>query len=1412
MTKMNRITVRGRAGWVLAILLGTAASVVASEPWADPRLTLTNGLELWFDATRQNVGRAALELGPLVSGQPVDYLADASGNKRHLAQPIPDQRPRHRQESAGAFLRFDGTNDCLSALLLRAGWTNVTVFITAAPRGNAGFFRAFLSCSQAGRNDYTSGLNLDLGPAGTPQLSFLNAEGAGCPGVADLWRGPALPFGVWHNFTLTSKPGTGGVRLLLDGEPRGTRDRNPGLLRCDSFVLGARHYSNGADPPFTQGFFQGDIAEVLLYGRELEDSERQTVEKYLADKHAAQLALPPAATDGSHPLVAVTNPPPIQVLLPGFEVRALPIALPNINNVKYRPDGKLVAAGYNGKVYLLSDTDGDGLEDRVQEFWGQDSVRSPIGLALTPPGYPRGQGVFLPAKGKLSLIVDTNGDDQADEEIVAATWTEKSEQQGVDALGVALDKDGNIYFGLGAASFTGAYLIDQATGRSRYRLESERGTILKLAPDFSRRETVCTGIRFSVALAFNREGDLFCTDQEGATWLPNGNPLDELLHIQPGRHYGFPPRHPKHLPAVIDEPSVFDYAPQHESTCGLNFNELPPGSAPGAGSAPCFGPAEWQGDAIVSGYSRGKLYRTKLVKTALGYVAQNQLVACLQALTVDACVSPRGELVVATHSGQPDWGSGPNGQGKLYQIRYVGAVDPRPVLAWPASPTEIRIAFDRPLDPARLRNLGQQTRLTLGRQVYAGDRFETVRPGYQVIYDQLTAPRLDLPVLSTSLSPDRRTLTLNTPAHPTAVNCAITLPSAIVGGTAVAAATNNATSGGADARPMHPDMDLLTDLTGVEAQWVAADRSTNWTGWLPHLDLAVARALTRSSADHDVFWKHVETPGTLTLRGQLDLWHMLQPNVQPGASLDYVPPAEEVRVRVSANAPGRAHFGAASEQALEAATAPGAVEHNTVGAENRWLPFEIRLQTGKTPLELQPSWTTSVDPQTPRPFPVRRFLMPWAVPGEPAAPPASSKAVPELAGGRWLHGREVFFSDTAACGKCHRIHGEGGEVGPDLSNLIHRDYASVLKDIRDPSSAINPDHLAYNVELTDGEAITAVLKTDGPAQMMFADATGRAVVVAKKQIRSIRPSAVSLMPEGLLPALPADDVRDLLTFLLTAALEPAPLEATGPPPPRTRADLEAFRPAVTPRGSNATAVVKPAAAGNLQIVLCAGPKDHGPGEHDYPLWQRRWTTLLRLSDQVTVTTAERWPNADQLARAQVIVFYSNNPDWNPATARDLDAFLQRGGGAVFLHFAVDGQKNPDELAQRIGLAWRGGASKFRHGPLELKFHPHPLGAGFKNLGLIDESYWQLVGDPSRVEVLAGGVEEDAERPLIWTRTQGQGRIFVSIPGHYTWTFDDPLFRLLILRGICWAGHQPIDRLAPLATVGARMAGDGGQGP
>jgi type 1 glutamine amidotransferase len=79
------------------------------------------------------------------------------------------------------------------------------------------------------------------------------------------------------------------------------------------------------------------------------------------------------------------------------------------------------------------------------------------------------------------------------------------------------------------------------------------------------------------------------------------------------------------------------------------------------------------------------------------------------------------------------------------------------------------------------------------------------------------------------------------------------------------------------------------------------------------------------------------------------------------------------------------------------------------------------------------------------------------------------------------------------------------------------------------------------------------------------------------------------------------------------------------------------------------------------------------------------------------------------------------------------------------------------------------------------------------------------GDESRLEVLGTSLEDDAPRPELWTLERGGGRIVGCIPGHYTWTFDDPLFRVLVFRGICWAAKQAnVDRLAELSFIGARV--------
>ncbi|HEY1172510.1 MAG TPA: ThuA domain-containing protein [Verrucomicrobiae bacterium] len=1352
------------------------------EPWADGKLTVTEGLELWLDAAQQNAARTALKLPTLNNSTATDTWFDGSGLGRHVSQRITESRPRFFSVVNSASFRFDGKDDFLGAANLNGSFTNATVFIVAAPKNNNGYFPGFLAFNKRGVNDYVSGLNVDLGSKGSEQFTVLNTEGAGFRGAANLLNS-GYPFGRFYTLSVQFGTGTGGVRLFVNGQDHGRRDRKAEAMTMDELVIGARSYSNTADLPSVQSFYSGDIAEVLVFNRVLSGGDRAKVENYLTAKHAALTSTDDPA--GIRPLEIVANPPPVQMLVPGFTVKELPIQIPNINSIQYRADGKLVALGYNGHIHILSDTDGDGIEDKATLFWDKNTMRGPIGMALTPPGYAKGQGVFVPSKGKLSLIIDKDGDDKADEEIIVATgWKEIT--QNVDAIGVALDKDGNIYFALGTANYANGYLIDKDTGVAAYDLKSERGTVLKVSPDFSKREIICTGIRFPVAMHFNKDGDLFASEQEGATWLPNGNPFDELLHIQPNRHYGFPPRHPKHLPNVVDEPSVFDYAPQHQSTCGFNFNY-------GVNGGPAFGPKFWEGDVLMTGESRGKIYRTKLVKTSSGYVAQNHLIACLNLLTTDICITPKGHAIVSTHSGKPDWGTGPSGIGKLFQISYTDKEAPQPVVTYSASPTEIRVAFDRPLNPANLKNLAKETKITQGKYVMPGDRFEAMWPGYQVIKDQKAVPRYNVPVLSANVTPDNRTLVLTTPPRTAAVNYAVELPNV---------SRSAELQLGSKTKAAYDQIEVLADMNGVQAEWKSTDGKSNWKGWLPHIDAEASKAFTQGSKTHEELWAASAKGGFLTLLTQLDLNRMLQPEIQQGAKLDHDYPSEQIHISTQFRGGGesKSELSGARSHHLRVSIGRFQDSHHITPEHGDWALFNVTITP--SPQASMPSlhWSTSLDERQ-RPFPLRRFFLPGAQPTVEPVKLASERVVPELAGGNWLRGQKLFHSEQAACSKCHQVSGVGGKLGPDLSNLIHRDYASVLRDISEPSAAINPDHTAFNIELKDGDVLTGVIMGDNAEALTLGSATGQPLRVAKNTIKSVKPSSISLMPEGLDKGLGEAAMKDLMTFLLTVPLEPAPIEIGGAPPARSRAELNAVLSSREPL----PAQMKP-----MHIVLCAGPKDHGKGEHDYPMWQRRWSKLLAMSEGVTVSTADKWPSAEQFAKADVICFFNNNPVWDETKGQELDSYLARGKGAVYFHWAVEARGDAEAFARRIGLASNSPLLKYRHGPLDLQFAEHPLAKGFNATSFtkakfIDESYWLFRGEEKNVNLLASSMEDGQLRPQLWTRNVGPGRVFVSIPGHYNWTFDDPIFRVLALRGICWSAGQPVDRLTDLAPIGARIA-------
>lgn len=313
------------------------------------------------------------------------------------------------------------------------------------------------------------------------------------------------------------------------------------------------------------------------------------------------------------------------------------------------------------------------------------------------------------------------------------------------------------------------------------------------------------------------------------------------------------------------------------------------------------------------------------------------------------------------------------------------------------------------------------------------------------------------------------------------------------------------------------------------------------------------------------------------------------------------------------------------------------------------------------------------------------------------------------------------------------------------------------------------------------------------------------------------------------------------------------LAAEVPPPapaPRERAEVEA----VLAKAPPAVPVSK---LRSLNIVLLADEKDHGPEAHDYPLWQKRWKMLLggkaagdtetqvnlygppapgeskalfAGTPKVTITTAWKWPSREQLQTADLIVMYCYRSGgghwlWDEQSPKDVEAYLARGGGLVLIHSAtylhVDfTQPEWKPILSLTGLAFGKGIMTRRES-MEIRLAAdHPICLGLPPvLRLVDEPYWPASGDPCLVGVLGTSEEkvtmkstETKPVPLFWTYNHGQGRVFGCVPGHFTWTFDDPLFRLILLRGAAWAAGESPYRFDGLVLRGAAVRDEPGKKP
>jgi type 1 glutamine amidotransferase len=238
----------------------------------------------------------------------------------------------------------------------------------------------------------------------------------------------------------------------------------------------------------------------------------------------------------------------------------------------------------------------------------------------------------------------------------------------------------------------------------------------------------------------------------------------------------------------------------------------------------------------------------------------------------------------------------------------------------------------------------------------------------------------------------------------------------------------------------------------------------------------------------------------------------------------------------------------------------------------------------------------------------------------------------------------------------------------------------------------------------------------------------------------------------------------------------------------------------------------------LRVFLRCGPKSHGPGDHDHPAFARDWQPLLNAAGmKVSVGDADvkgvqTFPSDEELARTDVLVIHRQaGGDFKPDEKIRVEKFAARGGSFVVIHAgAVAGNDaSADFYKDLVGGSWRQKVTKWREGPMELKFvdQAHIVTKGVADFGMKDEIYYDMdlrddihpLATAPTPRKKGDGFEAQTQ---LWTYEKpGAQRAFVFIPGHTYVNFSRPDVKLLLLRGIAWAGRQaPSQQLEQTALL------------
>ena len=134
-----------------------------------------------------------------------------------------------------------------------------------------------------------------------------------------------------------------------------------------------------------------------------------------------------------------------------------------------------------------------------------------------------------------------------------------------------------------------------------------------------------------------------------------------------------------------------------------------------------------------------------------------------------------------------------------------------------------------------------------------------------------------------------------------------------------------------------------------------------------------------------------------------------------------------------------------------------------------------------------------------------------------------------LSKGNYKNGQKLYQS---ACMACHKLHGQGGELGPDITGANRSNLTYLLDNILDPSGIIQDDYKMVVITTRDGRTFVGNVVSENERQLTLR-IVGQNIVLNLSEIQSREVSPNSMMPEGLLENLSDKQVIDLFNYLQT---------------------------------------------------------------------------------------------------------------------------------------------------------------------------------------------------------------------------------------------------------------------------------------